>query len=119
MVSPGLVGRTGAMGALGADHSVRCGLYRGHVVNYVYDQNGRAIGSIQGRYIHAMNGRAVGQLNGSAVHALSGSYVGELDHQMIVDKGRGDPGNPGDPGDPGNRGAAKYGYRDVSGKLFG
>lgn len=103
-------------------------LYRGLVADYVYNQSGRAVGYIQGRCIHDIYGKAVGQLNGNSVHTLSGCYVGELDHQMVVDKGTGDPGNighPGDPGnagmpgDPGNRGSANYGYRDVSTKLLG
>lgn len=62
------------------------------MTDYIYDRGGRAVGFIKGRYVHAMDGGAVGQLRGASVHTLDGSYVGELDHQMVVDKGMGNPG---------------------------
>jgi hypothetical protein len=89
------VGRYGVPRVGDAPQSVLIVSHGASVMDYVYAEDGCALGYIQGRYIHAMNGSAVGQLNGRAVPALSGEYVGELDHQMVSTGGTGIQGTSG------------------------
>lgn len=93
----------------------------GNMADYIYDENGIAVGVIRSKYIHDMNGSAIGQIKGTHVHKLSGEYVGELYKHKVVDKHMGNfdnPGNTGSPGNPGNRGAENYGYPDVFHELL-
>ena len=98
-----------------------------HMIQYLYDAGGNAVGFLSGRYLYLLSGKPIGQLSGTHVYTLSGSYVGELDHDMVVDKhlgnpgsigNAGDPGGPGNPGNPGNRGRVSYGYADIFHKLM-
>lgn len=91
------------------------------MVNYIYNEDGDAVGFWEDNLVFAINGRPVAQLNGPSVHRLTGEYVGELYEDMIVDRyfedieriapsmvRRAEPAK-----NPGNRGATSYGYPDV------
>lgn len=96
------------------------------MVNYIYSEDGDAIGFWEDNLIFAMDGRPVGQLNGPSVHKLTGEYVGELYEDMVVDRyfedmpkipptmvRRAEPAK-----NPGNRGTVSYGYPDVFEQLL-
>ncbi|HEX7046207.1 MAG TPA: hypothetical protein VF275_01365 [Gammaproteobacteria bacterium] len=91
------------------------------MVNYIYNEDGDAVGFWEGTLVFALNGRPVAQLNGPSVHRLTGEYAGELYEDMIVDRyfddivrispcmvHRAEAAK-----NPGNRGATSYGYPDV------
>ncbi|HEX7029542.1 MAG TPA: hypothetical protein VF254_03015 [Gammaproteobacteria bacterium] len=91
------------------------------MVNYIYNEDGDAVGFWEDRLVFALNGRPVAQLNGPSVHRLTGEYVGELYEDMIVDRyfediqrispcmvRRADAAK-----NPGNRGPTSYGFPDV------
>lgn len=90
-------------------------------VNYIYNEDGDAVGFWEDNLVFALNGRPVAQLNGPSVHRLTGEYAGELYEDMIVDRyfenieriapcmvRRAEAAK-----NPGNRGATSYGYPDV------
>lgn len=96
------------------------------MVNYIYNEDGDAVGFWEGNLVFALNGRPVAQLNGPSVHRLTGEYVGELYEDMIVDRyfedidkikptmvRRAEPVS-----NPGNRGPTSYGFPDVFGSLL-
>lgn len=96
------------------------------MTNYIYNEDGDAVGFWEDNLIFAMNGRPVGQLNGPSVHKLTGEYVGELYEDMVVDRYFEDidripptPVRRAEPAkNPGNRGATSYGYPDVFEQLL-
>ncbi|MDX1454118.1 MAG: hypothetical protein R3217_01555 [Gammaproteobacteria bacterium] len=96
------------------------------MTNYIYNEDGDAVGFWEDHLIFSMQGTPVGQLNGPSVHRLTGEYVGELYEDMVVDRyfedieripptmvRRADPAS-----NPGNRGQQSYGYPDVFEELL-
>lgn len=94
--------------------------------NYIYNEDGDAVGFWEDHLIFDLTGRPVGQLNGPSVHKLTGEYVGELYEDMVVDRyfgeidripptmvRRAEPAR-----NPGNRGPTSYGYPDVFDELM-
>lgn len=96
------------------------------MVNYIYNEDGDAVGFWEDNLVFTLNGRPVAQLNGPRVHRLTGEYVGELYEDMIVDRyfehvGRIPPTmvrRAEAAKNPGNRGATSYGYPDLSETLL-
>ncbi len=96
------------------------------MTQFIYDENGNAVGFRLNPYIFDINGDPVGQIIGTHVFDLSGKYAGEFYKDMIVDRNMNlgnvsaqkPPGNVGSSGNPGNRGAVNYGYPDVFYKLL-
>jgi len=91
------------------------------MANFIYNEDGDAVGFHDDAFIYKLDGAAVGQLNGPSVHKLDGSYIGELYEDMIVDRfsqdlGAIEPATPprGSPVPmPANRGMMSYGFPDV------
>lgn len=96
------------------------------MTNYIYNEDGDAVGFWEDELIFTMKGRPVAQLNGPSVHRLTGEYVGELYEDMVVDRYFEDIGKipptmvrRAEPAkNPGNRGATSYGYPDVFDQLL-
>ena len=93
---------------------------------FIYDEDGEAVGFWEDNLVFSMTGTPVAQLNGPSVHKLTGEYVGELYEDMVVDRyfeeidkipptpvRRAEPAK-----NPGNRGATSYGYPDVFSDLL-
>jgi hypothetical protein len=91
------------------------------MANFIYNEDGDAVGFWDDAFIFTLDGRPVGQLNGPSVHKLDGSYIGELYEDMIVDRfsqdlGGIEPANTPARGPvpmPANRGMMSYGFPDV------
>lgn len=97
------------------------------MANFIYNEDGDAVGFWDENVIYKLDGTPVGQLNGPSVHKLDGSYIGELYEDMIVDRfsqdlGAIDPLNAAKRGAvplPANRGMMSYGFPDVFDQLLG
>jgi hypothetical protein len=94
---------------------------------YFYDRKGEAIGVRQGEHIFDLQGYAIGYVQGDHVYKMTGEYVGEIFQDMIVNQYISNPGSIGSVMSPGRippierpppRGAADYGYPDVSHELL-
>ncbi|MEE8118129.1 MAG: hypothetical protein V3T39_01095 [Gammaproteobacteria bacterium] len=96
------------------------------MTDFIYDEDGEAVGFWEDNLVFSMTGTPVAQLNGPSVHKLTGEYVGELYEDMVVDRyfeeiekipptpvRRAEPAK-----NPGNRGATSYGYPDVFSDLL-
>ena len=90
-------------------------------VNFIYNEDGDAVGFGDEQFVYKMDGTPIAQLNGPSVHRLDGQYIGELYEDMIVDRfsqdlGAIEPATPvkrdGVPM-PANRGMMSYGFPDV------
>lgn len=97
------------------------------MANFIYNEDGDAVGFWDENVIYKLDGTPVGQLNGPSVHKLDGSYVGELYEDMVVDRFSQDLGaidpvfatkRAGVPL-PANRGMMSYGFPDVFDQLVG
>lgn len=97
------------------------------MINYLYNEDGDALGFWDDRFVYRLDGTPIGQLNGPSVHKLTGEYVGELYEDMIVDRYFGDLGAidpvPNPPRAkpvpaPPNRGMVSYGYPNVFDQLL-
>lgn len=96
------------------------------MANFIYNEDGDAVGFWDENVIYKLDGKPVGQLNGPSVHKLDGSYIGELYEDMIVDRFSQDLGaidpllaTPRGPVPlPANRGMMSYGFPDVFDQLL-
>lgn len=90
-------------------------------VNFIYNEDGDAVGFGDEQFVYKMDGTPIAQLNGPSVHRLDGQYIGELYEDMIVDRFSQDLGaiEPAKPAGrdgvpmPANRGMMSYGFPDV------
>lgn len=98
------------------------------IIDFIYNNNGDAVGYLDGEFIYTITGEPVGYVDDTQVYKLSGSYVGELLEDMVVDMNlKGfpnlgklpNPGNIGHLGNPGNRGHIDLGYPDIFDRLIG
>ncbi len=97
------------------------------MANFIYNEDGDAVGFSEENVIYKLDGTPVGQLNGPSVHKLDGSYIGELYEDMIVDRFSQDLGaidplitsKRGPVPQPANRGMMSYGFPDVFDTLLG
>lgn len=97
------------------------------MANFIYNEDGDAVGFWDENIIYKLDGKPVAQLNGPSVHKLDGSYVGELYEDMVVDRFSQDLGAiepivtvPRSPvPHPANRGMMSYGFPDVFDLLAG
>ena len=96
------------------------------MANFIYNEDGDAVGFHDDAVIYKLDGTPVGQLNGPSVHKLDGQYIGELYEDMIVDRFSQDLGaidpvkaQPSAPVPlPANRGMMSYGFPDVFDQLL-
>src|SRR5688572_24449933 len=96
------------------------------MANFIFNEDGDAVGFWDGDFVFKLDGAPVGQLNGPSVHRLNGEYVGELYEDMIVDRFSQDLGSiepaqapraaPQAP--PVNRGMMSYGFPDAFDQLL-
>lgn len=97
------------------------------MANFIYNEDGDAVGFWEESVIYKLDGAPVGLLNGPSVHKLDGTYIGELYEDMIVDRFSQDLGaiEPfktvprGAVPLPANRGMMSYGFPDVFESLLG
>ena len=96
------------------------------MANFIYNEDGDAVGFHDEAHIFKLDGTPIGILNGPSVHKLDGSYIGELYEDMVVDRfsqdlGAIDPSTPARHAPtptPANRGMMSYGFPDVFDQLL-